>query len=102
MPKVHIVRVFVNEQGQFGDLASTIFDTDQTLDNATRQILTRQIGHPETVFVNNLANAQVSIFNPQQEVKIAGAPLVGTAWLLGNMSTVQVSTIHCQGGNVRT
>lgn len=100
MPEAHIVKVFVDEQGQFGDLVSIVFDTEQKLDTAARQKLTRQTGHVETVFVNDLANAGVSIFNPQQEVKFAGTPVLGTAWLLGTQAGAPINTIRCLGGDV--
>jgi len=101
MPEVQIVKVFVDEHGQFGDLASIVFDTEHQLDAAARQKLTRRIGHTETVFVDDIANPRVSIFNPQQEVKFAGQPMVGAAWLLAEQSDTPFETIHCRGGAIR-
>ena len=101
MTEVHIVKVFVDAEGKFGDPASIIFDAEHTLSTASRQELTRRIGHAETVFIDNLPEHRVSIFNPQQEVKFAGSPIVGTAWLLDRQTGASRTIIHCLGGDVQ-
>src|SRR5690349_24771759 len=57
------------------------------LGTATMQLIAREFGHPETVFVlppENAANrARLRIFTPATELPFAGHPTVGTAVLLG-------------------
>jgi predicted PhzF superfamily epimerase YddE/YHI9 len=61
------------------------------------------LGYDESVFINDLASPNVSIFNPQQEIRFAGVPTLGAAWLLAKRKGESVDMIHCNlGGNVRT
>jgi trans-2,3-dihydro-3-hydroxyanthranilate isomerase len=57
------------------------------LDTAAMQVIAREFGHPETVFVfppeDPAHRARVRIFTPGREMPFAGHPTVGTAVLLG-------------------
>jgi predicted PhzF superfamily epimerase YddE/YHI9 len=97
----NILRVFTDANGNFGNFASIVFDEDRSIDNPERQAITRRLGHDETVFINGLSKAEVSIFNPQQEVNFAGHAMVGTAWLLARRSGRPVASMHCLGGDIR-
>lgn len=59
------------------------------LDTATMQLIAREFGHPETVFVlppeNPAHRARLRIFTPATELQFAGHPTVGTAVQLGRM-----------------
>jgi predicted PhzF superfamily epimerase YddE/YHI9 len=98
----HLLRVFTDATGNFGNPVSIIVDEGKRLDDAERQMITGQLGHDETVFVNDLAGARVSIFNPQQEVPFAGHAMVGTARLLAKLSGKPIEVIHCLGGDIAT
>jgi trans-2,3-dihydro-3-hydroxyanthranilate isomerase len=61
----------------------------QGLDTAAMQVIAREFGHPETVFVfpprEAAHRAAVRIFTPAAELPFAGHPTVGTAVLLGRL-----------------
>ncbi|MPZ39745.1 MAG: PhzF family phenazine biosynthesis isomerase [Rhizobiales bacterium] len=68
-----------------GNPLAVVFDAD-VLDDARMQIISREFGHPETVFVLKPAaggTARVRIFTPSEELPFAGHPTVGTAVILG-------------------
>ncbi len=59
------------------------------LDTAMMQLIAREFGHPETVFVfppeKKEHRASLRIFTPTRELPFAGHPTVGTAVLLGRL-----------------
>ena len=59
------------------------------LDAATMQLIAREFGHPETVFVlppeKKEHRARLRIFTPAAELAFAGHPTVGTAVLIGRL-----------------
>src|SRR5262245_49544950 len=69
-----------------GNQLAVVLDPDG-LDTAAMQIIAREFGHPETVFVFAPSapayRARVRIFTPVRELPFAGHPTVGTAVLLG-------------------
>jgi predicted PhzF superfamily epimerase YddE/YHI9 len=93
----YFVQVFVNEDGEFGNPASIIMDEQQKLDPERRREVTAEIGHDETVFINNLAEADVSIYHSYGEVPFAGNAMLGTAWQLAKLIGKTSNVIHCMG-----
>ena len=85
MADVHIVRVFTDEQGLFGNNLGVVLDASG-LDAAAGSRLATELGFSEVVFVDDTAAARLRIFTPKEELPLAGHPLVGTAWLLGRLS----------------
>jgi predicted PhzF superfamily epimerase YddE/YHI9 len=98
---VHVLRVFADENGNFGDGAGVIIDEKRQLDDARRLTLTQGLGWAESVFVNDLQNCNVSIFNPQNEIKFAGPAVAGTAWLLMKLRGESAVTIRSLGGDTK-
>jgi len=99
--ELYLLRVFTDSAGSFGNSVSAILDEGKRISDTERQAITRKFGHDETVFVNDLTRADVSIFNPQKEVPFAGHAMVGTAWLLAKLSGKPVSVIRCLGGEIK-
>jgi trans-2,3-dihydro-3-hydroxyanthranilate isomerase len=67
-----------------GNPLAVVFDADG-LDDARMQLVAREFGHPETVFVlkpESGGTAKVRIFTPSEELPFAGHPTVGTAIIL--------------------
>jgi trans-2,3-dihydro-3-hydroxyanthranilate isomerase len=72
------------EQRFTGNPLAVVFDAD-ALDDARMQIIAREFGHPETVFVLKPVaggTVRVRIFTPSMELPFAGHPTVGTAIIL--------------------
>lgn len=79
---VRILRVFTAADGGHGNELAVVFDAaDLPGDLGTR--LTALLGFSESVFVDDERNAAFRIFTPTAELKLAGHPTVGTAWVLG-------------------
>jgi trans-2,3-dihydro-3-hydroxyanthranilate isomerase len=63
-----------------------VFTDARGIDDATMQALALEIGFSETVFVlppEQGGTARIRIFNPAVEMKFAGHPTLGTAFVLG-------------------
>ncbi|MDQ2939404.1 MAG: PhzF family phenazine biosynthesis protein [Actinomycetota bacterium] len=81
MATLHLLRVFVNDEGEFGNRLGVFLDATG-IPAARRQEITAELGYSETVFVDNRETGELQIFTPATELPFAGHPLVGTAWLL--------------------
>ncbi|WP_255946179.1 PhzF family phenazine biosynthesis protein [Streptomyces odontomachi] len=81
MVEVHVLRVFTDEDGAFGNLLAVLLDAaDWEADE--RQELATRLGYSETVFVDDVPTARLQIFTPACELAFAGHPLVGVSALL--------------------
>ncbi len=101
MTEVHLVRVFTSKQGQYGSPAGVVIDEGSRISPEKRQEIAKQLGFSETVFVNKISPAEVSIYGLQGEVNFAGAPLLGTAWLLSKMQGSLIDGITCNGKQIK-
>jgi predicted PhzF superfamily epimerase YddE/YHI9 len=79
--ELHVLRVFCKENGHAGNLLG-VFPGSPAVPVAARQAVASDLGFPETVFVDDLAQGRIAIFTPTTQLSFAGHPLVGTAWLL--------------------
>ena len=93
MTEVHVVRVFTEDQGRHGNPLGVVLDTIG-LDDSKRQSIATELNFSETVFVDDLEQAQLRIFTPAREIPLAGHPLVGTAWLLSQVRGRTVTTLR--------
>ena len=76
-----------------------VFTDGRELDADTMQALTREIGFSETTFVlpaEQGGHARVRIFNPQEEMRFAGHPTLGTAWVLA--APLQLGVVSLETG----
>ena len=76
-----------------------VFTDARELDADTMQALTREIGFSETTFVlppEQGGHARVRIFNPQEEMRFAGHPTLGTAWVLA--APLQLGVVSLETG----
>jgi predicted PhzF superfamily epimerase YddE/YHI9 len=96
--KLHVLRVFCKENGHAGNLLG-VFPGSPTVPVAARQAVACDLGFPETVFVNDLEQGRIAIFTPVVELRFAGHPLVGTAWLLKQQRT-SLSVLRPAAGEV--
>ncbi len=81
MPALHVLRVFVNEDGEWGNPLGVFLD-GTSVPESDRQRVAAELGFSETVFVDDRADGQLRIYTPAIELPFAGHPLVGSAWLL--------------------
>lgn len=100
MNESKILRVFVNEKGQFGNPVGIMVDESRKLTQEDRQKIAIKLGFSESVFIDDLGTRTVSIYNPEREVAFAGHALVGTAYYLGKLLGEPVGHIKCMAGLV--
>ncbi len=81
MSTLHVLRVFVNDDGEWGNPLGVFLDGDE-VPASTRQGVAARLGFSETVFVDDRASGRMRIYTPEVELAFAGHPAVGTAWLL--------------------
>jgi trans-2,3-dihydro-3-hydroxyanthranilate isomerase len=82
--------VFTTSRFEGNPLA--VFTDGDGLSDDQMQIIAREMNYPETVFVqkptDDRALARLRIFTTQQELKLAGHPVVGTWFLLAELGVV--------------
>jgi predicted PhzF superfamily epimerase YddE/YHI9 len=79
---VQILRVFTDRAGDYGNELAVVYDAaDLPAELGLR--LTVHLGFAESVFIDDEAVAGYRIFTPNTELRLAGHPTVGTAWVLG-------------------
>ena len=81
MARLHVLRVFVGEDGAGGNPLGVFLD-GSAVPASERQLVAADLGFSETVFVDDPAAGELRLFTPATELAFAGHPLVGTAWLL--------------------
>jgi predicted PhzF superfamily epimerase YddE/YHI9 len=102
MTEVHVVRVFTDEHGLHGNPLGVVLDTTG-LDDDRRQAIATELNFSETVFVDDVEQAQLRVFTPVREIPLAGHPLVGTAWLLSQVLGRSVTSLRpLRAANVDT
>ena len=85
MPTLRYVVVDVFTDTALAGNQLAVFTDARGIDGETMQALALEIGFSETTFVlppEAGATARVRIFNPDYEMKFAGHPVLGTAWVL--------------------
>src|SRR5579859_5470075 len=101
MSDVHVVKVFTGKNSLYGSPVGIVIDEGSHLGSQKRQAIATQLSFSETVFVNRASPAEVSIYGLQSEVNFAGAPLVGTAWLLSKHQGSPIDSITCNGKQIK-
>jgi predicted PhzF superfamily epimerase YddE/YHI9 len=81
VPTLHVLRVFVNDEGEWGNPLGVFLDGGEIPD-AERQRIAAELDFSETVFVVDRERHAIHIHTPTIELPFAGHPVVGTAWLL--------------------
>ncbi len=81
MPTLHVLRVFVNEEDEWGNRLGVFLDGAQVAE-PDRQSVAAELAFSETVFIDDPTGGRLSIYTPQVELPFAGHPAVGAAWLL--------------------
>ncbi|TDU88307.1 PhzF family phenazine biosynthesis protein [Kribbella voronezhensis] len=77
---VHVVRVFVDPSGDFGNPLGIVDGTQVRAE--ARLGVAATLGYSETVFVDDPATGRLQIFSATAEMPFAGHPTVGVAWWL--------------------
>jgi predicted PhzF superfamily epimerase YddE/YHI9 len=102
MTQSHMLRVFTDPNGNFGDSASLVIDEGKHISNAERQAITRKLGTGETVFVNDVAKADISIMHYHGEIDFAGVAALAASWFLANLKGGSIKAMHGRGGDIIT
>jgi predicted PhzF superfamily epimerase YddE/YHI9 len=84
--ELHVLRVFVNEDGEWGNPLGVFLD-GAGITAAERRRLAAELGFSETVFVEDRRSGRIRIHTPAVELPFAGHPSVGTAWLLAHLGS---------------
>lgn len=98
MPTLHVLKVFVGEDGKGGNPLGVFLDGGAVPDK-DRQRVAADLGFSETVFVDDPGAGSLRIFTPAAELSFAGHPLVGAAWLLGSEG-LEVDALRPPAGEV--
>lgn len=94
---MHVLRVFVSEEGEWGNRLGVFLDGD-AVSGPQRQQVAAELGFSETVFVEDPGAGRMRIYAPATEMAFAGHPAVGTAWLLAELG-VAVESLRLPAGD---
>jgi predicted PhzF superfamily epimerase YddE/YHI9 len=97
--RLHLLRVFCDDDGSGGNPLAVFLDGGAVPPSA-RQAVAADLGLSETVFVDDAPTGELRIFTPAVELKFAGHPTVGTAWLLAQGGR-RVPTLRVPAGELR-
>ena len=86
MAQLHVLKVFVGDEGVGGNPLGVFLEGDKIQENERQQVAA-DLNFSETVFVDDPEAGELRIFTPTTELPFAGHPLVGTAWLLAKERT---------------
>ena len=86
MSGLHVLRVFVNEDAEWGNPLGVFLDGAQ-VPESERQRVAAELDFSETVFVEDRLTGRLRIYTPEVELPFAGHPSVGVAWLLAREGT---------------
>ena len=100
--KVELSRVFTDNNGNFGNTVALIMDEARQLSKLDRQTIATELSYSETVFIDDLATAQINIFNPQKEVPFAGHAVIGAANLITDLLDKPITSLQCNGIEIST
>jgi predicted PhzF superfamily epimerase YddE/YHI9 len=100
MPDMHFLRVFTDEQGGHGDAASVVVDEGRHISDTERKALAHKLGTGETIFVNDLATANISVIHPQGEIGFAGVGILAAAWLLAEIRGKPTTEMQARDGKI--
>lgn len=81
MPILHVLRVFVNEDREWGNPLGVFLAGEEPAEDE-RQDVAAELGFSETAFVEAGPERGIHIHTPAVELPFAGHPCVGAAWLL--------------------
>jgi predicted PhzF superfamily epimerase YddE/YHI9 len=98
VPELHVLRVFTNEDGEWGNPLGVFLDGFEIPEAAMPEIAA-ELGYSETVFVEDRDQGRIRIFTPGLELPFAGHPTVGTAWLLAREGS-PVEALQTRAGEV--
>ena len=98
MPILHVLRVFVNEDREWGNPLGVFLDGGR-VPVSERQDVAAELGFSETVFVEDSGAGRIRIHTSTVELPFAGHPSVGVAWLL-IQEGVPVETLRPPAGEV--
>jgi predicted PhzF superfamily epimerase YddE/YHI9 len=95
---LHLLRVFVNEDGEWGNRLGVFLD-GAAVPLEERQRVAAELGFSETAFVEDRATGRMTIHTPTLELAFAGHPTVGVAWLLAREGAA-IETLRPPAGEV--
>jgi len=102
MVVIEVLRVFTDDQGNYGNPLGVVLDGTAVPDSQQRQKLATALGFSETVFVDDIAHGHLRIFTPTVELPFAGHPTVGAAWVIARELGRPPTTLKTPGGVVAT
>lgn len=102
MDQIYVLRVFVNEKGEYGNPVAVVVDEYQRLDRIIRQRMALKSGLSEVVFINSKRETRISIYSPKREIAFAGHAAVGASYFFYKVWKDNIHELNCIDGPVDT
>jgi predicted PhzF superfamily epimerase YddE/YHI9 len=101
MSELNVLRVFCNPNSEYGNPLGVVID-GSAIPVSRRQPLAAELGYSETVYIDDLNTGRLQIFTPTSELRLAGHPLVGAAWLIARHTGREIAELNPPAGPVQT
>lgn len=98
----YFLRVFTDKDGRYGDVASVVIDEERQISDVDRQNIARELNTGETIFINDLGDANISVMHPQGEISFADVGVLATAWLITGLLGEPIDVIRARDGEIST
>lgn len=102
MTTVNVLRVFANKEGKYGNPVGIVVDTERKLSDQDRRRISAATSFSETIFINDLSNRSISIYNPEEEIDFSGHAVVGVVFFLERELQISVNQVVGLNGPIDT
>ncbi|MEK7571776.1 MAG: PhzF family phenazine biosynthesis protein [Patescibacteria group bacterium] len=102
MISAQLLRIFTDKADNLGDLASVVIDEGKRISDADRQVVAKKINTGETIFVNDIETAKISVIHPQGEIDFAGVGVLGASWFLTKLRGKPTNALLGRAGEIKT
>ncbi len=97
-----MLRVFTDDKGKFGDVASVVVDEQRKFNVGKRIEITRKLKTVETAFIDDVKKAEISIMHYDGEIDFAGVAALAAAYVMAEMKQQHDYVMHGRKGAIQT
>jgi len=93
--------VFVNKNHKYGNPVKVILDEKKLISEKEKISLVKKSNFSEVVFIDNIKNRKISIYNQQEEIDFAGHSLLGAIFEISRLLNKKINFINCKAGKIK-
>jgi predicted PhzF superfamily epimerase YddE/YHI9 len=94
------VKVFCDDNGNYGDRHGIIIDEARAINTANRLKIATELGYAETVYVNDVKSGNISFFAQTEEIPFAGTAALAAAGMLRMLTGADPTNLVSQNHRI--